>query len=67
MDIVWGNSSHSENIFKFQKRIIGIIMGAKPRDSCRELFKILKILSLTCPYIFGGGGGGGLYFDGCTP
>jgi DNA integrity scanning protein DisA with diadenylate cyclase activity len=37
--IIQGNSSHSENIFKLQKRIIRIIMGARPRDSCRELFK----------------------------
>jgi hypothetical protein len=38
--IFWGNSSHSGNIFKLQKRIIRIIMGARPRDSCRELFKV---------------------------
>jgi hypothetical protein len=50
--IFWGNSSHSENIFKLQKRMIRIIMGARPRDSCRELFKVLKILPLTCQYIF---------------
>jgi hypothetical protein len=27
-------------------------MGVRPRDSCRELFKVLKILSLTSQYIF---------------
>jgi hypothetical protein len=50
--IFWGNSSHSGNIFKLQKRIIRIIMGARPRDSCRKLFKVLKILPLTSQYIF---------------
>jgi hypothetical protein len=41
--IFWGNSSHSGNIFKLQKRIIRI-MGARSRDYSRELFKVLKIL-----------------------
>ena len=27
-------------------------MGARIRDSCRELFKILKLLPLSSPYIF---------------
>jgi hypothetical protein len=27
-------------------------MGARPRDSCTELFKVLKILPLTSQYIF---------------
>jgi hypothetical protein len=38
--IFWENSSHSGNIFKLQKRIIRIIMGARPMISCRELFKV---------------------------
>ena len=36
--IFWGNSSHSNNIFTQQKRIIRMIMGVGVRDSCRELF-----------------------------
>jgi len=35
---------------QLQKRITSIIMGARFRDSCRELFKILKILP--SQYIF---------------
>jgi hypothetical protein len=44
--IFWGNSSYSNSIFKLQKRIITTIIGAVTRDSCRELFKILKVLPL---------------------
>jgi hypothetical protein len=50
--IFWGNSSHSCLIFKKQTRIIRIIMGCGYRESCRELFKELKILPLTSQYIF---------------
>jgi hypothetical protein len=48
----WGNSSHSSVIFKMQKRVIRIIMGYGYRVSCRELFKELKILTLSSQYIF---------------
>jgi hypothetical protein len=51
--IFWGNSSsYSNNIFKMQKRIIRIIMGARNRESCRELLKKLHILSLKSHYVF---------------
>jgi hypothetical protein len=40
---VW-DSTNSSEIFKVQKRAIGIITGNKNRDSCRVLFKNLKIL-----------------------
>jgi len=50
--IFWGNSAYSSNIFKTQKRIIRIIMNARNRDSCHQLFKNLKILPLKSQYIF---------------
>jgi hypothetical protein len=50
--IFWGNSSGSTTIFKLQKRIIRIMMGARPRDSCRKYFRNLKILPLQSQYIF---------------
>ena len=50
--IFWGNSSHSSNIFKIQKKAIRIIMNASIKDSCHQLFKILKILPLKSQYIF---------------
>jgi hypothetical protein len=47
----WGNSPHSPVIFKMQKRVIGILMGIGYRESCRGLFKNLKILPFTLQYI----------------
>jgi hypothetical protein len=47
----WGNSSHSSNIFKIPKTIIRIITGCSSRDSCRNLFKKLKILPLQSQHI----------------
>lgn len=49
--IFWGNSCHSQKIFKIQKRAIRIIMGCKKRESCRTFLKKLKILTLTAQYI----------------
>jgi hypothetical protein len=49
--IFWGNSSHSNNIFKLQKRAIRIIMNVDNRVSCHELFKKLNILPLHSKYI----------------
>lgn len=49
--IFWGNSSYSTNVFKLQKRIIRIIMGTRPTNSCREYFKSLTTLPLRLQYI----------------
>jgi len=48
----WGNSSHSSVIFKMQKRVIRMMTGYGYRESCREFFKELKILTLSSQYIF---------------
>jgi hypothetical protein len=48
----WGNSPHSPVIFKMQKRVIWIFMGTGYRESCRGLFKELKILKVSMQYIF---------------
>jgi hypothetical protein len=50
--IFWGSSSHSEEIFKIQKRIIRIIMNSRKNASCWQLFKTLNILPLPSQYIF---------------
>jgi len=49
--IFWGNSHHSNIIFRLQKRIIRIIVGIRHRYSCREHFKNLKTLPLKFQYI----------------
>jgi len=38
--IFWGNSSHSEEIFKIQEIIIRIIMNSNKNASCRQLFNL---------------------------
>jgi hypothetical protein len=49
--IFWGNTPHSNVIFKMQKKIIRIMTGMRNRDSCREKFKKLKILPLQSQYL----------------
>jgi hypothetical protein len=48
----WGNSRNSRTIFITQKRILRSMVGAKPRDSCKEIFKKLGILTLYSQYIY---------------
>jgi hypothetical protein len=50
--IFCGNSTHSNLIFKIQKRMVRIIMKARNKDSCRPLFRQLNILPLYSQYIF---------------
>jgi len=49
--IFLANSCHSIQIFQMHKRVIRIIMGCGTRESCRILFKKLKILPLTSQYL----------------
>ena len=46
-----GNSSHSEEIFKVQKRIIRIIKNLSKNASCQQPFKVLNILPVPSQYI----------------
>jgi hypothetical protein len=48
----WNNSSSSKKIYNLQTKMIGIVAGVKPRNSCRGVFKTLEILPLSCEYIF---------------
>jgi hypothetical protein len=50
--LFWEDSSHNSVIFKMQKRVMRIIMGYDYRESCRVLFKELKLLTLSSQYIF---------------
>ena len=50
--IFWENSTNSKCVFKIQKQAIRTMMGARNRDSCRGLFKQLKILPFYAQYIY---------------
>jgi len=50
--IFWGNSVHSQYVFKTQKRMIRIIADLGVRDSCRCVFKKLGILPLYSQYLY---------------
>jgi hypothetical protein len=49
--IFWGNSSCMQ-IFRTQKRVIRVMSGLRPKDSCRDAFKEWRILPLQSQYIF---------------
>ena len=49
--IFWGNTPHSNVIFKMQKKIVRTMVGIRNRDFCREHFKRLKILPLQSQYL----------------
>jgi hypothetical protein len=48
----WGGSSYANKVFILQKKVIRIMMTARPRDSCREVFKNMEIMMLYSQYIF---------------
>ena len=48
----WSNSSYSNKVLNLQKRVLGINTGSMSKDSCRDLFKNLNMLTLPSQYIF---------------
>ena len=50
--IFWGSFSYANKVFILQKKIIRIITNTRPRDSCREVFKSMEILTLYSQYIY---------------
>jgi hypothetical protein len=50
--IFWGSSSYANKVFILQKKIIRIITNTRPRDSCREVFKSMEIMTLYSQYIY---------------
>jgi hypothetical protein len=50
--IFWGNCSSAHNAFIMQKKIIRIITNAGPRDSCRLIFRNMKIFTLYSQYVY---------------
>lgn len=49
--IFWGNSVNAKDVFIIQKRCIRKITNSDRLDSCRPMFKNLKILTVTDIYI----------------
>lgn len=49
--ILWGCSSDYERVLKLQKRAVRVLMRAEFRESCRDHFKNLKILTSVSVYI----------------
>lgn len=49
---LWGNSSGSKEVFKWQKRAIRCMKNKTELESCRPLFKELGIMTLPSIYIF---------------
>jgi hypothetical protein len=43
--IFWGSSYYANKVFILQKKIIRIIANTRPRDSCREAFKNMEIIT----------------------
>lgn len=50
--VLWGNSGDISKVFKVQKSIIRVMIGAEYGSSCRRSFKELKIMPLTSLYIY---------------
>lgn len=49
---VWGSSPCANRIFTVPKKNVTVMIGAKPRYSCRGLFKRLEIFLFMCLYVF---------------
>ena len=50
--ILWGGEIESVRVLKIQKRALCAVKGLNKRESCRPIFKELKILTVTALYIF---------------
>lgn len=50
--LLWGRAADIETIFILQKRAIRAIYNLRSRESLRERFKDIEILTVPCQYIF---------------
>jgi hypothetical protein len=50
--IFWGMPANMKRVFLLQKRIIRVMLGLRPRCSCRSWFKKFDILPVSCLYIY---------------
>jgi hypothetical protein len=49
----WGSSSYVNKAFILQKKIIRTITNTRPRDSRKEVYKSMEIITLCSQYIQG--------------
>lgn len=49
--LLWGNSTQADTLFIIKKKCIRILTNTDRMTSCRQHFKKLNILTLTCLYI----------------
>lgn len=49
--VLWGSSADAGRVFICQKKIVRLVFGIKPRDSCRSFFHKYKILTFPCIFI----------------
>jgi hypothetical protein len=50
--VIWGNHSTAKQVFLVQKRALRIMCNMSPRDSCRDKFKSLGIMTFPSIYIY---------------
>ena len=50
--ILWGRERVCVKVSKIQKRVLRSSKGLHKRESCRPIFKELKVLTVSATYIF---------------
>ena len=50
--LLWGSAADIDTIFVLQKRAVRAIYGMSPRESLREKFKQINIMTIHCQYIY---------------
>jgi hypothetical protein len=50
--ILWDGERESVKVLEIQKRVLRTIKGLHKRESCKPIFKEIKVLTVTALYIF---------------
>ena len=50
--LTWGQARDFDRVLTCQKRIIRLVFGLSPRESCRRIFKENRILTVTSIYLY---------------
>lgn len=50
--LFWGNSNKLETVLKIQKKALRVLGRLRPRDSCREIFKELRIMTAINVFLY---------------